>query len=285
MRLALAAAFWISLAAPGFAEDVDVSVDDTTISLGNISPLMIEKSQEPLDFSFADANIEPRFRLGIAADEDRQAAYASAGFDFSSAEIDLGRPPSILDAGPLPKGAPGVPQALRALVAEAALDEKLGAGFRIAGNQGNISFGTSYHAIEQSSLSVLGVAGRYDLNAFEGIDNVAVYGGAESDGEEQRFRLGTEITQGIATAGVDLLKSNEDQGRTLSQIYLGLAVTPNVSLGVSGLRDTLQSTDRTDTRLGLGASIATQGGAFIAGGVDGVTSDDPAFGLSVGFEF
>ena len=151
--------------------------------------------------------------------------------------------------------------------------------------RGAISFGTSYHTIEESSESVLGFAGRYDVNAVEALDNIAVFGGAESDGDEQRFRLGTEITRGITTAGLDLIRSNEDEGRTLSQVYIGLAVTPSVSLGLSGLRDTEEATDTTDTRFGLGASVATENGAFFRGPVDGITSDDPAFEVSVGFEF
>ncbi|MBT8458135.1 MAG: hypothetical protein KJN60_00515, partial [Boseongicola sp.] len=137
----------------------------------------------------------------------------------------------------------------------------------------------------ESGDTVLGFAGRYDVRAVNAIDNFAIFGGAESDGDEQRFRLGTEITRGITTAGVDLIRSSEDEGRTLSQVYIGLAVTPNVSLGVSGLRDALKATDTTETRFGLGASVSTESGGFFRGGVDGVTSDDPAFEVSVGFEF
>jgi len=285
LRYPSATVFWICLAAPGFAETIDVAIEDPRILLDFTENAPITDEVPKANYRFGGAAIEPRVRLGISADEDRSATYASAGFDLPFGEIGIGRPRSILDVGPLPVGAPGVPQTLRPLASEAAFDETLGAGLRVAGTRGSISFGTSFHSIEDSSLSILGVAGRYDLNQISAIDNVAVYGGAESDGDEQRFRLGTEMTRGIATAGVDLLRSNEDEGRTLSQIYLGLAVSPNISLGVSGLRDTLDATDTTDTRFGLGASVATEGGAFFRGGVDGFTSEDPAFGVSVGFEF
>ena len=285
MRHCLAAFILICIAGPGLAEEQPITIDDTVISLGFTAPLTPEDDLSTSSYRFGGAVLEPRFRLSVSADEERRAAYASAGFDASFGEVRVGRPSSILDVGPLPDGAPGVPQTLRALADEAALNEILGAGVRVAARTGPVSFGTSFHSIEQSSASVLGFAGRYDLNTVPALDNIAVYGGAESDGDEQRFRLGTEMTRGITTAGVDVLRSNEDEGRTLSQVYLGLAVTSNVSLGVSGLRDTLDAADTTDTRFGLGASIATQGGAFIRGGVDGFTSDDPACGVSVGFEF
>lgn len=285
MRYPLAAFILICVAGAGHAEEQSLVIDDASISLDFASVTRLAPEPPVTRFRFGGAAIEPRVKLGLNAIEDRSATYASAGFDASFGEVGIGRPRSILDNGPLPDGAPGVPQTLRPLAAEAALNETLGAGLRVAAKTGPVSFGTSYHSIEQSSLSVLGFAGRYDLDRLPVVDSIAVYGGAESDGDEQRFRLGTEMIRGITTAGVDVLRSNEDEGRTLSQIYLGLAVTSNVSLGVSGLRDTIDATDITDTRFGLGASIATDGGAFIRGGVDGFTSDDPAFGLSVGFEF
>ncbi len=270
---------------PALAEGVEIVIKDPVMRLDFTPAELSAPAPDTSEFQFGGAVIEPRVRLGVSADEDRRATYASAGFSLPNGEFELGRPRSIMDVGPLPKGAPGVPKTLRPLADEAALDELLGAGLRIAGHKGKISFGTSLHTLEQSSLTVVGVAGRYDLTTLGKIDAIAVYGGAESDGDDQRFRLGTEMTRGIATAGVNLLKSNEDEGRTLSQIYVGVAVTPNVSFGLSGLRDTLDASDTTDTRFGLGASVATEGGAFFRGGVDGVTSKDPAFGLSVGFEF
>lgn len=285
MRHPLAAAFLICLTGPGFAESIDLSVENPQIQLDFSTDPHTPKARTLSEYQFGGALVEPRVRLGISADEDRRAAYASAGFDTGFGEIGLGRPRSILDAGPLPSGAPGVPPSLRPLAAEAALNEELGAGLRVAGSRGAISFGTSYHTIEESSDAVVGVAGRFDVNALTALDNIALFGGAESSGDDQRFRLGTEVTRGITTAGVDLVRSNEDEGRTLSQVYIGLAVTPNVSLGVSGLRDTFDATDTTDTRFGLGASVATENGTFFRGGVDGVTSDDPAFEVSVGFEF
>lgn len=285
MRYPLAAAFFLCVSGPGIAESVDLSIENSEIRLGFSVDHPVPKSRPLAKYQLGGAVVEPRVRLGLSADEDRNATYASAGFDADFGEIGLGRPRSILDVGPLPNGAPGVPASLRPLAAEAALNEELGAGLRVAGNRGAISFGTSFHTIEESSDSVIGLAGRYDLHSFTALDNLALFGGAESDGDEQRFRLGTEITRGITTAGVDLVRSNEDEGRTLSQIYIGLAVTPSVSLGVSGLRDTLDATDTTDTRFGLGASLTTENGAFFQGGVDGVTSDDPEFEVSVGFEF
>ncbi|SMX22289.1 hypothetical protein [Boseongicola aestuarii] len=285
MRYPLAAFILICVAGSGHAEEQSLVIDDASISLDFASVSRLATDAPETSFRFGGAAVEPRVKLGLSANDDRRATYASAGFDASFGEVGIGRPRSILDNGPLPDGAPGVPQTLRPLAAEAALDERLGAGLRVSAKSGPVSFGTSLHSIEQSNISVLGFAGRYDVDRVPVIDKIAVYGGAESDGDEQRFRLGTEMTRGITTAGVDVLRSNEDQGRTLSQVYLGLALTSSVSLGVSGLRDTLDASDTTDTRFGLGASIATVGGAFIRGGVDGFTSDDPAFGLSVGFEF
>ena len=285
LRFAVAFAVLISSAGPSVSEGFRFVINDPAIRLDFIPQDLAKSVASASDCQLGGAGVEPHLRLGVNSDTGRRATYASAGFATSFAEIDIGRPRSILDTGPIPKGAPGVPKTIRPLADEAALNDLLGAGLRVAGRQGNVSFGSSIHTLEDSSLTLFGVAGRYDLAAIGVVDNVAVYGGAESGGDDQRFRLGTEVTQGIATAGVNLLKSNEDEGRTLSQIYLGLAVTPNVSLGLSGLRDTLEATSQTDTRFGLGASLAMEGGAYFRGGVDGITSEDPAFGLSVGFEF
>ena len=285
MRFAPAAIFSICLTVPGTASALDLSFEAPVLKFAQDG---LFSEQATLEFSDTDEKapeVMTRVNLGFRFDEERRGSYASAGIEFPFGEIDLGRPRSILDGGPLPSGAPGVPMNLRPLVDEAALNETLSAGVRLAARQGPVLLGTSVHTLEDSGLSIIGVAGRYDTSPIGALDNVAVYGGAETDGQEEQYRLGTEFTRGRATAGINVLRSNENEGRTLSQVYLGLSVNPSISLGVSGERDADVASDTTETRFGLGASLETDSGTFVEGGVNGFTNDDPEFGVSVGFQF
>ena len=285
LRFAPAALISICLTAPSAALALDLSFEAPKLRFTSedaFSDAATQKSSSPEN---KEPLVTTRVNFGFRFDEERRGSYASAGVEFPFGEFDLGRPRSILDAGPLPSGAPGVPLNLRPLADEAALNETLGPGVRVATRQGRVQLGTSIHTLEDSSLSIVGLAGRYDTEPVGAFDNVAVYGGAESDGQEEQYRLGTEITRGKATAGINVLRSNENEGRTLSQVYFGLAVNPSVSLGVSGQRDDDTASDSSETRFGLGASLATEGGTFVEGGVNGFTSEDPEFGVSVGFQF
>ena len=56
-------------------------------------------------------------------------------------------------------------------------------------------------------------------------------------------------------------------------------------MGISGFREFEESTDAEELRLGLGASVTSETGAYIRGGIDGASSDDIAFDLAIGFQF
>ncbi|MGI9391115.1 MAG: hypothetical protein ACR2O1_13745 [Boseongicola sp.] len=240
-------------------------------------------------YRFGGAAMEGRFELGVSRDASREAHYASAGISVPFGTVDIGRPRSILELGPIPDqvryGSIATRSALRPLAAEAALDDTLGGGIRIIGENGSLRVGTSYHLISETNDSVFGVAGRYDLEKLGNVDQITFYGGAESDGLEEHFLLGTEVTSGNAIAAVDLLRGSENGGIQVSQISLGYAVSNNLTLGISGFREFEEATDSEELRLGLGASVMSGTGAYVRGGIDGASSDDIAFDLAIGFQF
>jgi len=240
-------------------------------------------------YKFGGTAIAGRFELGLSRDEDREAYYASAGISLPFGTVDVGRPRSVLEIGPLPDqvrfGSIAVRTAFRPLASEAALNDTLGTGIRIVGDTGGLQVGTSYHLLSATSESVVGIAGRYDLDVPGNVGNIAFYGGAESDGLDERFVLGTEFTRGGATAAVDLLHGSENGGIQVSQISLGYAVSDNLTLGISGFRELEEATDVEELRLGLGASVTSGTGAYFRGGIDAAGSDDIAFDLAIGFQF
>ncbi len=240
-------------------------------------------------YQFGGAAIAGRFELGHSRDADREAFYASAGISLPFGTVDVGRPRSVLEIGPLPDqvrfGSIAARTSFRPLASEAALNDALGTGIRIVGDNGGFHVGTSYHLLSATNDAVVGIAGRYDLDGPGNVDNIAFYGGAESDGLDERFVLGTEITHGGATAAVDLLHGSENGGIQVSQIFLGYAVSANLTLGISGIRELEEATDVEELRLGLGASVTSATGAYLRGGIDGASSDDIAFDLAIGFQF
>ena len=245
-----------------------------------------------------------RFRLGGAADLTARgdfartsdgatdADYVSAGvgttFGDTSGALDFGRPRSILEVGPLPDPARFSANAsrgtFRPLAAEIALERDLGTGVRIIAERGALQLGTSYHNVDEDEDGVLGVAGRYDL-AMGGLsDSMTVYGGVESDGTVERYRLGTEVTLGRAVAAVDLLRTG-DEGINASQVSLGLAVTEAVMFGVTGVVESDGDLLEPVSRLGVGASVSLESGTFLRGGFDTRTSEDYAIDVEIGFQF
>ncbi len=240
-------------------------------------------------YQFGGAAVGGRFELGVTKDAGREAYFASAGISLPFGTVDVGRPRSVFEIGPLPDqvrfGSIATRAQFRPLASEAALNETLGTGIRITGDNGGLHVGTSYHRLTASSDSVIGIAGRYDLGGPGSLGRIAFYGGAESDGLDERFVLGTEISRGSATAAVDLLQRSENGGIRVSQISVGYAVTENLTLGVSGFREFEEATDEEELRLGLGASVTSENGTYLRGGIDGASRDDIAFDLAIGFQF
>ncbi len=240
-------------------------------------------------YQFGGAAVDGRFELGVSRDATREAHYASAGISLPFGTVDVGRPRSVFELGPLPDqarfGSIAARSSFRPLAAEAALDGTLSSGIRVVSENGGLQVGTSYHRLSATDDSVVGVAGRYDFDGPGNVDQITFYGGAESDGLDEHFLLGTEITRGSATAAVDLLRGSEDGGIRVSQISFGFAVNERVTLGISGFRELEEATDAEEMRLGLGASITSGTGAYLRGGIDGANSDDIAFDLAIGFQF
>ena len=234
------------------------------------------------------ADLTARLDFGVTSDLSGDAGYASAGLGTRFGSIDFGRPRSILEVGPLPDparfSASTTRGTFRPLAAEIALEQGLGSGFRVQAETGGLQIGTSYHNVDETEDGVFGVAGRYDLAMGESVDAVTLYGGVESDGTIERYRLGTEVTLGRAVASVDLLRTGDD-GSAASQVSLGMAVTDALTLGVTGLRETEDSLSDPVSRLGIGATMSLETGTFLRGGFDTRTSDDYAIDLEIGFQF
>ena len=240
-------------------------------------------------YRFGGTAIDGRFELGLSRDAAREALYASAGITLPFGTVDVGLPRSVFELGPLPDqvrfGSIAARSSLRPLAAEAALDGTLDSGIRVISDNGGLHVGTSYHRLSATDEAIVGVAGRYDLDRPDSVGHITFYGGAESDGLDEHFLLGTEITRGNAIAAVDLLRGSEDGGIRVSQISLGYAVNERLTIGISGFRELEEATDTEELRLGLGASFSTGTGAYLRGGIDSASSDDIAFDLAIGFQF
>lgn len=234
------------------------------------------------------ADLIGRLDFGLSSVGSNDAGYASAGLGTPFGSIDVGLPRSILELGPLPDparfNASTARGTFRPLAAEVALDQGLTAGVRVLAERGPVQIGTSYHSVDNEDDGIVGVAGRYNVAMGTTDDGVAVYGAVESDGDVERYRLGTEVTMGRAIAALDLLRTGED-GSSASQVSLGLAVTESITLGVTGLREDAGGLTEPDNRFGVGAAMTMETGTFLRGGIDRGSEDDFAVDLEVGFQF
>ena len=234
------------------------------------------------------ADLTARLDFGVTSEASGDAGYVSAGIGTAFGSIDVGLPRSILEMGPLPDparfNASTTRGTFRPLAAEIALNRGLTGGVRVLAERGPVQLGTSYHGVDEDEDGVLGFAGRYDIAFGEDADVVSLYGGVESDGEIERYRLGTEVSLGRTIAAVDLLRTGDD-GASASQISLGLAVTEAVTLGVTGMRESESSLSDPVSRVGVGASLSLETGTFLRGGIDTRSRDDYAIDLEIGFQF
>lgn len=250
---------------------------------------VLRDASSRVTFRFDDS-ISGIVDVGVTSDGIRETYFAAAGIALPFGEVEVGRPRSILEDGPLPAwrlpGSSGLVPS-RSLATEAALDDRLGAGIRLSGAAGRLHLGSSLHEAGSGEDPILGIAGRYDLGPFDKVDRVAFYGGAEADGADQRFRLGTEIARGATTASLDLVRRDGDEGYLLGRVNFDFEVTDRLTIGLSGLHEIPEEeSEDAETRIGLGASLTGAGGnAVLRGSVDGVTSDDPALDISIGFQF
>ncbi len=291
-------------------DDVDVRVALTFLVFATVVPASAAATDVSGTLTFGrdndtgavtrEADVSTRFQLGGAADltarldfgltsaGDQDAAYASAGIANQFGSIDIGLPRSILETGPLPDparfNASTARGTFRPLAAEIALDQGLTAGVSVLAERGPFQIGTSYHTVDEDGDPVLGVAGRYNAPVGTTEDIVSIYGGVESDGTVERYRLGTEVSLGRALASVDFLRTDDD-GPSASQISLGLEVTDTITLGVTGMRERSDGLVDPESRVGVGASMSLDSGTFLRGGVDTRSSDDYAVDVEIGFQF
>lgn len=108
-------------------------------------------------------------------------------------------------------------------------------------------------------------------------------GEGQDDGRDA-FELGTYLSRGAARAGVSVTFLEEDEEVTRSEVFLDYALTEQLSVGISGIMNDLDGST-TVPQIGLSAEFATEGGAYLQGGVADAPELDPVFGLSVGFRF
>ncbi|MDD9922218.1 MAG: hypothetical protein OXQ92_08080 [Boseongicola sp.] len=230
-----------------------------------------------------------QIEIGVLENTENTATYASAGLTFGPASVDVGRPRSVLDIPRLAMGSGIAPNTRRArfqtLAGGAALDGELGAGVRLLTESGPFRIGTSIHGHRTTDEAIVGVVGEYSFDTLLGLAEITVYGGAETDGAEERYRLGTAWTRGRATASVDLLSDGQPDGVSVSQLAVSVDLTQAFRLGVSGTREDTSGVSDPTNRLGIGAEFSTEQGVYLRGGLDGADSDDMAFDVSIGFEF
>lgn len=234
------------------------------------------------------AELAGRLELGQTEFDNSTATYASAGLNFRRTSVDIGIPRSVFEVGPLrdrPQfNASAARQTFRPLAAEAAFEGSLGPGIRILTEAGGLRLGTSIHQLRTSGDDVLGLVGNYDASEFPGLAGVSIYGGAETDGTDERFRLGTEIARGRTYAAFDHIRSR-DEGLSVSQVSVGLSLSDSWMVGVAGSRELTETNPIATNRFGIGAAFTASSGTYLRGGLDRSENEDVAFDVEIGFEF
>ncbi len=280
LPIALIVALWVSAA--GAEQDPRTSVE---LSFQHADGQSISGD---VYFSLGDA--APSVGLSVGFDQvelsgDRGTAiYASFAVPVSGATLHIGRPRSAFDTGAHGGHLFAVPAGISSLVATAARNRTLDFGLRLDRVGDTFSYGASWHRITGGSGDVMAVSGQYLSVDLDAVDQVVVFGGAESSGSEDYFRLGSEVTTGAATAGVDLTYQPEQRSLSRSQIYVDYALNDRITLGLAGLRDEAPDADPIN-RLGMSAAFTTQSGSYVQGGVAGAPDEDALFDLAIGFRF
>ena len=186
----------------------------------------------------------PRFSLGLTDSDLGTASYAAVTFDIAIGALSLGRPRSALDDPGF--AAPGLSLALpRSQAGLAAFSDRLGPGLLFESEPlQRLTLSGSWHDKKNEDRSFVALSGRYLPGISETIGTIAIYGGAEIGGSDDVYRLGTSLTRGRATAGLDLTAEDGPSRRQISGVYLGLEVTETLSVGLS--RDITSDRDGVD---------------------------------------
>ena len=248
--------------------------------------LLLALCLAPRDAGAADAPPSPGISLAVTSTEAGVAEYASMTFDLAVGDLSFGRPRSALDDPAF--SAPGLSLAMpRSQAAAAAIRDRLGPGLLFSSDPYHgLSLSGSVHQMSGTDPGdVVAVTGRYEADSIERIGRISLYGGAEAGPGEDVFRLGTSLTRGRATAGLDLTTEGGTSRRRVSGVYLGLEITEGLSLGMS--REVERDPDGAElpARLGIGAAVDFGEGQVVSGAIGDVGGDAPTFGLMLGLQF
>lgn len=118
------------------------------------------------------------------------------------------------------------------------------------------------------------------------IGGLRVYFGEAWNEGQDVFQLGTALTNGATTAGVNVTYEDNTRALASSELYLDYAITDRFSVGVSGIinDDVTEGEDRVP-QFGVNAEVNSANGAFLKGGIADSPNNTPIFGLAIGLRF
>ncbi|MXQ07264.1 hypothetical protein GQ651_05335 [Alphaproteobacteria bacterium GH1-50] len=228
----------------------------------------------------------PAVSFAVTSSDEGVAEYAAMVIDLPLGGLSFGRPRSALDDPAFT--APGLALTLaRSQASSAAIEDRLGPGLLFSSDpfHGVTLSGSLHQTTGLSSGELVAVTGRYEAEELKRIGRIAFYGGAEAGPGEDVFRLGTSLTRGRATAGLDLTAEGGASRRRVSGVYLGVEITEGLSLGMS--REVERDPDGAElpARLGIGAAVDFGAGQVVSGAIGDVGGDTPTIGLMLGLQF
>ena len=112
-----------------------------------------------------------------------------------------------------------------------------------------------------------------------------IFLGEGLDGGRDAVEMGTFLSSGAARAGFSVTYLEHEEEVSRSEVFLDYSVTDRFSVGLSGILNAQIEENETVPQLGLSAEYATEGGAFLQGGVANASHYDPVIGMSIGLRF
>ena len=108
----------------------------------------------------------------------------------------------------------------------------------------------------------------------------------ESWSGREIFHLGTALTNGHTTAGVNVTYEDASGDMTGSELYVDYALSEQFSVGLSSILSDAVTIDSDQVpQVGINAELSGDNGVFLQGGMADADDSDPIFGLAVGFKF
>jgi hypothetical protein len=118
-----------------------------------------------------------------------------------------------------------------------------------------------------------------------GLGELTIFAGEDIEAGRDTLRLGTALTQGNTTTGFSLTY-REDTAPARSEVFIDVAITEALSLGVSGILSTDSAgVEDAVKSIGLSAAYTMKDGTFLQGGIADANETDPVFGVSMGLRF